>query len=91
MSKKAIEKVETLGDVEIITYTDGSQRFRSIDSPKPQPLPDNRSWFQKLCDWWNDSPVTPYVKVRNLSDPFGDNGYEGGTAKGIETGIKIKF
>ena len=35
MSEKAIEKVETLGDVEITTYTDGSQHFRSIDKPKP--------------------------------------------------------
>ena len=91
MSEKVIEKVETIRNVEITTYTDGSQRFRSIDTPNPQLLPDNRSWFQKLCDWWNDAPVTPYVKVRDHSDPFGDKGYEGGTAKGIEAGIRIKF
>ena len=50
-----------------------------------------RSWWQKVCDWWNDAPVKPYVKVRNLSDPFGDKNYEGGTHKCIEGGVKISF
>ena len=44
-----------------------------------------------MCDWWNDAPVKPYVKVRNLSDPFGDKHYEGGTHNAIEAGVNISF
>ena len=54
-----------------VTDENGNQHFTPIEQPKPSAV-DNRSWWQKVCDWWNDAPVKPYVKVRNLSDPFGD-------------------
>ena len=70
--------------------------FIAVDDPKPQPTIDTRSWFQKLCDWWNDADVKPYAKIRDLSDPIGkrkedpfDDG--SGTKKGIEIGIKVSF
>lgn len=80
--------------IKITTYKDGSQHFESVDKPKQTIEVDNRSWWQKLKDWWNDAPVTPYVKVRDLADPFGgrddpDKGSDGKSA--VEVGIKIKF
>ena len=52
-----------------------------------------------MCDWWNDAPVKPYVKVRDLADPTGkrrsadsdniDAGSDGKNA--VEVGLKISF
>ena len=83
--------ISIINNVKIETDENGNQHFTVIDQSPATPSVDNRSWWQKVCDWWNDAPVKPYVKVRNLSDPFGDKNYEGGTHKCIEGGIKISF
>lgn len=80
--------------VKITTYKDGSQHFETIEKDKPAIEIDNRSWWQKIKDWWNNSNVKPYVKIRDLADPFGDRddpdkGSDGAT--GAEIGIKISF
>ena len=83
--------ISIINNVKIETDENGNQHFTPIEQPKPTVVVDNRSWWQKICDWWNDAPVKPYVKVRDLSDPFGDKNYEGGTHKATEVGIKINF
>ena len=85
-----MSEISVIGNVKIET-DEGNQHFNVIDQSPATPSVDNRSWWQKVCDWWNDAPVKPYVKIRNLSDPFGDKNYEGGTHKCIESGIKISF
>lgn len=86
-----MNEISVIGNVKIETDENGNQRFTVIDQSSATLSVDNRSWWQKVCDWWNDAPVKPYVKVRNLSDPFGDKNYEDGTHKCIEGGIKISF
>ena len=86
-----MSEISVIGNVKIETDENSNQHFTLIDQLPAMPSIDNRSWWQKVCDWWNNSPVKPYVKVRNLSDPFGDKNYEGGTHKCIEGGIKISF
>lgn len=97
MQKKEV-KIEILDNVKIITFDDGSQQFTPVEQPKPTIEVDNRSWWQKLYDWWNDAPVKPYVKIRDLADPTGsrvsdiddrDASCDGKNA--VEVGIKISF
>lgn len=92
--EKVVVSVIEKDGVRITTYKDGSQHFESIKEKKPI-VEDTRSWWQKLKDWWNDAPVKPYVKVRDLADPFGDRkeniddidaGSDG--KNGVEIGIK---
>ena len=87
---KLTDELSVINNVKIETDENGNQHFTPIEQPKSSVV-DNRSWWQKVCDWWNDAPVKPYVKVRNLSDPFGDKHYEGGTHNAIEAGVKISF
>ena len=88
---KLIDELSVINNVKIETDENGNQHFTPIEQPKPTIVVDNRSWWQKVCDWWNDAPVKPYVKVRNLSDPFDDQHCEDGTHKAIEAGVKINF
>jgi len=56
-----------------------------------------RSWFSRIIDWFTTSRITPYVKVRDISDPIGkfasgdNDDINPNGPKGIEAGIKIKF
>lgn len=95
-SKKIIK--ETIDDgVRIIEYSDGSTIFKPLDmTPKNQP--DNRSWWEKIKDWFCDHDVKPYIRIRDLADPTGerrndpddiDVGSDGKSA--AEIGIKISF
>lgn len=77
--------VETDGDV---------TTFRPAERPAPgksREKPDARSWLRKAWDWFSGSAVRPYVKVRDLGDPFGDRPSGGGSARGIEAGVKVSF
>ena len=87
---KLIDELSVINNVKIETDENGNQRFTPIEQPKPSAV-DNRSWWQKVRDWWNGAPARPYVKIRNLSDPFGDKSYEGGTHSATEIGIKVSF
>lgn len=84
--------------IKITTYKDGSQHFELVDYPEIEIKTDYRSWWQRLKDWWNGTSIKPYVKVRDLADPFEDRknnpddidaGSDGAT--GAEIGIKISF
>lgn len=90
-AQRLMNDISIINNVKIETDENGNQHFTPIEQPKPTIVVDNRSWWQKICDWWNDAPVKPYVKIRNLSDPFDDKHYEGETHKAIETGIEINF
>ena len=83
--------ISIINNVKIETDENGNQRFTPIEQPKPTIVVDNRSWWQKVRDWWNGAPARPYVKIRNLSDPFGDKSYEGGMHSATEIGIKVSF
>lgn len=81
-----------------ITSDGDFDHFEIIDEPIQHKAPDvdQRSWWQKLKDWWNDAPVTPYVKTRDLADPLGDRADDpfdmmDGNPTGVEVGIKVKF
>lgn len=88
MSEKKLISTEIVGTVKIFTYDDGSWHFEPL--PQEQ-QPDCRSWWQKVKDWLNGSPVTPYAKIRDCSDPFDDKHYDGGTKEAVEVGIKVDF
>lgn len=80
-----------LDNVQIETDENGNQHFTIIEQLKQSNNIDNRSLWQKVYDWWNNSCVKPYAKIRDLSDPFADKHYDGGTHKAAEAGIKISF
>jgi len=51
-------------------------------------------FFSRVKNWWNGLWIKPYVKVRDLADPFGDRtdpdaGSDGKSA--VEVGIRIDF
>jgi len=57
---------------------------------------DERDFFQKTADWWNNLRVKPYATGRDLSDPFGNRKNDlfddgGGSKHGTEIGIKFTF
>ena len=91
--------ISVLNGVKIETDENGNQHFTLVDQPKTVVQLDSRSWWQKLCDWWNDAPVKPYVTVRDLADPTRkrrsadsddiDAGSDGKNA--VEVGLKISF
>ena len=81
-SLSVIDGVEVVDDGDVMT-------FRPVE--KPDEKPDARSWLRKALDWFAGSAVRPYVKVRDLGDPFGDRPSGGGSARGIEAGVKVGF
>ena len=97
--EKQIVKEYIIDDVKVTEYSDGSTTFKPVDAPKPKETPksDERSWWQKIKDWWDDSPVTPYAGVRDLSDPFDElkrdpSIHDGsGSKMAVEVGIRFKF
>lgn len=92
-TKEIVSEVVDDG-VKITTYKDGSQHFEPIEQPKPTIVVDERNWLQKIVDWFKTSPITPYVKCRNMSNIADkDELREEATDApvGIEVGVKIKF
>jgi hypothetical protein len=90
--------ISVINNVKIWTDENGIEHFQSFDGPKSHQsiTLDNRSTWQKICDWWNDAHITPYIKTRDLSDPFGDRKNDptddGNESKsGTEIGVKISF
>lgn len=89
-----MDSISVINDVKVTEDEFGNMHFEPVEQPKPTIAVDSRSWWQKLKDWWNDAPVTPYVKIRDLADPFDDRddpdkGSDGKTA--AEIGIRISF
>ena len=88
--------LSVIDGVKIWTDENGTTHFEPVEQPKPTITVDNRSWWKKLKDWWNDVPVKPYIKKRDLSDPFGDRKNDpfddgSGGKSATEIGIKISF
>jgi len=46
---------------------------------------------KNIIERYNDSPMKPYIKKRDLSDPFDDHHLEGGNKNAWEIGIKFSF
>ena len=83
--------ISVINNVQVTEDENGNIHFEPIkDEPKPVEV-DTRSTFQRLCDWWNSLLVKPYVKSRNMSDPFEDCNAEGGERKAVEVAIKVSF
>lgn len=87
---------EIIDGVKVTTDKNGNQHFELLDKTSTKHEIDNRNWWQKIKDWFNDSKVTPYVNVRDLSDPLDqrkndpfDDG--SGSKNAAEIGLKIKF
>lgn len=91
-----ISSVQILDGVKITTYENGDQTFELVDETPVLNVKTEKSWWQKIKDWWNNSDIKPYAKIRDLSDPIGkrkedpfDDG--SGSKKAAEIGIKIEF
>lgn len=100
--KKTINGVDIVQDGDVTHFTisdevkkeDERKRQEELDKKAKEPS----SWLGKIVNWFKTSKVTPYVKTRDLADPFGDRnadwtdidaGSDGKTA--VEVGIKVKF
>lgn len=82
-------KKTIINDVEVIEDGNVTHFIPLPDKKKPEV--NHKSTWQKICDWFTSGTITPYFKVRDLSDPFGDKNYEGGSKKSPEIGIRIRF
>lgn len=78
--------------VEITEFEDGHTIFKPIDEPEKKTEVKKESWFESIINWFKTSKVTPYAKIRDLSNPFGDReDLSGGSKRAAEIGIKIRF
>lgn len=86
-----------IDDVEVIEE-DGVTRFIPLPKKDKKIEIDHRSTWNKICDWFKNGKVTPYVKIRDLADPTGDRARDsfdsdvGSDGKQCgEIGIRIRF
>ena len=83
--------ISVINNVQVTEDENGNMHFEPVKEQQKPIEVDTRSTFQKICDWWNSLLVKPYVKSRNMSDPFEDRNTECGERKAIEVGIKMSF
>lgn len=83
--------------MKITEYDDGSTHFEPIEMEVEQ-CKKEIGFFKKIINWFKKHEVKPYIKSRDLADPFGDRknnpddidaGCDG--VKATEIGIEIKF
>lgn len=92
MSTQEYVSKRIVDGVEIIEYKDGHTTFRPVDEPEKKIETKKESWFESIINWFKTSKVTPYAKIRDLSNPFGDReDLSGGSKRAAEIGIKIRF
>lgn len=91
-----MENTQIIDGVKITTDKNGSQTFEFIDETPVLNVKTEKSLWQKFKNWWSNSKIKPYAKIRNLSDPIGkrkedpfDDG--SGSKKAAEIGLKIEF
>lgn len=95
-SRGGVESVTVENGVEITTYKDGSMTFRALDERtsdknRNDDCENNEKRDKgKKSGFFKRHRVRPYVKMRNLSDPFGKS-QEGGGKRGYEFGIRFDF
>lgn len=85
-----MNEISVIDGVKIETDENGNQHFTLVEPSKPTIVVDDRSWWQKVCDWWNDAPVKPYAEIRDLNNGPDTNG-ENRPCPAIEVEIKISF
>lgn len=86
------------GDVTHFTVSDDVKKqdeeriLKELEEKAKEPS----TWWGKIVSWFKKSEVKPYVKLRDLADPFDDRpcddidkGSDGKQA--VEVGIKIGF
>lgn len=84
--------ISVVNDVKIIDDGNGNMHFEPVEHEEKQTEQSEEcSVFQKLFNWWKSSPIVPYMKRRDLSDPFDDRNTDGGHKNAIEVGVKLKF
>ena len=49
------------------------------------------SKVNNALDAYKNLPIAPYLKKRDLSDPFGEHNYEGGNKEALEIGLRFNF
>lgn len=97
MEETKVIKESIVDGVRIVEYSDGKTVFTPIEIPASTKQEKSLNWWDKLCNWFRKHEVKPYIKQRDLSDPFGDlkkdpSKHDGsGSLKGTEIGIKISF
>ena len=91
-----MENTQIVHGVKITTNENGSQTFEFIDETPVLNVKTEKSLWQKIKNWWCNSNIKLYTKIRNLSDPIGkrkedpfDDG--SGSKKAAEIGLKIEF
>lgn len=95
-SRGGVESVTVENGVEITTYKDGSMTFRALDERTSDKNRNDNCENNEKRDkgkkmgFFKRHRVRPYVKMRNLSDPFGKS-QEGGGKRGYEFGIRFDF
>lgn len=55
---------------DVIDKGNGLSTIVVPDEPKPETQPEPSGFFARLLNWFKKSPVTPYVKVRDLKIKF---------------------
>lgn len=64
---------ETIVDgVKITEYDNGTTHFEPVKEDKPQERSEPDGFFAKIWNWFKNSDSKPYIKVRDLADPFED-------------------
>lgn len=88
--QKQVKSVEVINGVKITTYADGSQHFDIVEKTLPKEQPEEKSFWQKLKDWWNNSDVTPYATIKDLNNGT-DTNDENESVPAVEIGVSMKF
>ena len=97
MEESEVIKESIVDGVRIVEYSDGKTVFTPIEMSGTTKQEKPLSWWDKLCNWFRKHEVKPYIKQRDLSDPFGDLKKDpskpdgSGSLKGTDRGIKISF
>lgn len=75
----------------------GLSSFTYVDDEPPRKPEEEPGVLKRIWNWFTgDAEVRPYVKYRDVSDPFDKRKNDpsddlGGGKKGVEVGIRIKF
>lgn len=93
--EKTLKKLEIIDGIEIATYSDGSQTFTPIDNKKENKEKtqfEPKGGLEKIKDWFENSTVTPYINIKNISDlPSDSEDDKGGEKSALVIGVNVKF
>lgn len=95
--KKIIKEYVNDDGIKITEYDDGTTIFKPVSMPVKIKEDNDKSFWQKIKNWWKTSDVKPYAKIRDLSDPYDKLKNEtfehdgSGSKNAIEIGVKVSF